>query len=230
MRYLTASLIAISLGTLACAPTQRSEPSPQRQISVHGSATIQLPPDSVEVSVDVQTAGTSAGVCLSTNASKVQSILTALRKHGIDSKDVQVSQLTVNGAPRPPGEPSECFANCDVTATLPMSGDSAGVLRALIEAGGSQSGGFRYFHAGAVEREEQDGLKRAYANALTKAETLALLSGGVLGKTLSASEDTNRVYPNFGGPARAMGRVVMGNQDSGVEERTFSVSVTYELR
>jgi len=82
----------------------------------------------------------------------------------------------------------------------------------------------------AVEREEQDGLKRAYANALTKAETLALLSGGVLGKTLSASEDTNRVYPNFGGPARAMGRVVMGNQDSGVEERSFSVSVTYELR
>jgi uncharacterized protein YggE len=111
-----------------------------------------------------------------------------------------------------------------------MSGDSAGVLRALIEAGGSQSGGFRYFHAGAVEREEQDGLRRAYANALTKAETLASLSGGVLGKTLSASEDTNRVYPNFGGPGRPMGRVVMGSQDTGVEERTFSVSVTYELQ
>jgi uncharacterized protein YggE len=230
MRCLPASLLAISLGTLACAPTQRSKPSPQRQISVHGSATIQLLPDSVEISVGVQTTGTSAGVCLSTNATKVQSILAALRKHGIDSTDVQVSQLTVNGPPRPPGEPSECFANCNVTATLPMSGDPAGVLRAVIEAGGSQSGGLRYFHAGAVEGEEQDGLKRAYANALTKAETLASLSGGVPGKALSASEDANRVYPNFGGPGRAMGRVVMGHEDSGVEERTFSVSLTYELQ
>lgn len=231
MRYARASLLAISLGTLACVHTPPSDLVPQRQISVHGAATIQLPPDRIEVSVGVQVTGASAAVCLSSNAAKVQSILAALRRQGIDSKDVQVSQLTVNGGIGPVGNPSEFFANCNVTATLPMSADPPAVLRALFAAGGTQPGGYHYFRAGAFESEEQEGLKRAYANARTKAETLASLSGGVLGMTLSAVEDTNRAYPMpMGGVSRGRAPFIVGTQDSGVEERTFSVSVTYELQ
>jgi uncharacterized protein YggE len=131
-------------------------------------------------------------------------------------------------------------AACTMASLSGLDGDRAfdptvlcviATYYALFAAGGTQPGGYHCFRAGAFESEDQEGLKRAYASARTKAETLASLSGGVPGRTLSAVEDTNRAYPMpLGGLGRGGAPFIAGTQDGGVEEPTLSVSVTHELQ
>jgi len=103
------------------------------------------------------------------------------------------------------------------------------LLEAAITAGANQIGSLRFFVAEPA-KVQQRGLELAYQNALSKAESLAVLSNQSLGEALCVVES-----PAWGGGAQNYNLVALGYAsrspvEVGSEQVTFGVTITYELK
>lgn len=89
-------LPAIALGLALGAPLPvAAEPTP-REITVTGSASIDAAPDIATVTAGVETQAPTAAAALKSNSSEMAEVLAALKAAGVDEKDVQTSNLSLN--------------------------------------------------------------------------------------------------------------------------------------
>ncbi len=229
MRGRSALALAMLLALTGCADADRSEKQSERRVAVHGSAVIRVAPDRVAVSLGVESRGPSVSSAFADNTARVASVLDALKRRGVEPSAIQTSRLDVGDVQDRDGKHLGYRVSNMVVVTSQNPSDIAGNLQAGVDAGANQIGNLHFFVA-EPSTSLQEGLKLAFGNARSKAETLASLSGSTLGGVISISDDTSYVNTDTLNQIRSLGYVGSGAIEPGLEERTINVSVVFELK
>jgi uncharacterized protein YggE len=191
MRYRTSLATAAVAGILLAAPAFAQTELPSA-LTVSGEATVSATPDEAQIDAGVSSEGKTAREASDTNNTAMGKILLALKAVGIDQKDIQTSQLSLQPqyAPNRNG-PSPVVgyrASNRVTIKLHDVLKVAGMIDTLVGAGANEINGIA-FSVSNTSKLLDDARQRAIADAQRKAEIYAKAAGVALGAPLAISEE-----------------------------------------
>lgn len=209
-----------------------------RTITVVGAGKVFLTPDIAKITVGAEATAPTVSDAKSQVDVQIKAILNALKELGIEDKDIQTSNYSIYfdrnaSIVKYPEAMPEAQSGYNVSNTLQVTvrdistvGD---VLDAVIEAGANQVYGI-HFTVSENALWEGQAREKAIADARTRAQELAKLSGVELGKVVSVSEviGGNTYYPVADRAAYGMG----GGSDIAVGELEMStqVQVIFEIK
>lgn len=204
MRLLVLSSVA-ALGFAACtpAPVTQVGPSSNRISSLDVSATgdVSTAPDRATVSAGVVTEGKTAREAMMANATKMNSVFEELIAAGIEKKNIQTSQLSLqpryNYQDRQTPTIDGYEARNNVSAKSEDIQSVGAMLDALVKAGVNNIGGIEF----SVDNPDEalgSAREMAIKKAKVKAQGMAEAAGVKLGPLLNMSES------NAGNPPRPM--------------------------
>jgi uncharacterized protein len=194
MRVLKALMISAAL-TLPMGPAAWA----QALITVTGEATVQSAPDMATVMLGVTTNGATAAEAMTANNAALAAVFDRLKVSGIEERDLQTSNLSVN--------PN--WTGYDGTSTPTINGYTATnmlnvrvrdlakvgeVLDASIADGANTLNGIT-FEVSNPRPVQDEARKSAVKDARARAELLAEAAGVQLGRVMSISEQSG-----YGGP------------------------------
>jgi uncharacterized protein YggE len=191
-------------------------------VTVSGNGVVLAVPDRAEISAGVETRAPTAKAALQANAAAMADVLDALRAGG--GRDVTTQTVSLSTSFDDQGTPNGFVASNIASATVVFS--KAG---ALIDA--AVAAGANTVYGPSPSRSDADALYRealakAVADAGGRAAVLAKAAGRELGRVTAISESGAAPVPVFAKAAADASTPV----ESGPQETTASVSVTYELR
>lgn len=244
MKRFLFTLIAAAAATTAMAqqPVNPREPhvAIPESVSVTGTGRANVMPDRFVFSVGVQTIANTVDDAVSQNNRKVAAVIAALKQAGATDADIQTSNFNIypqqdyqeGRLPRILGY--QVSNNVSVRSTKV---DTAGkLLGVAIGAGVNTSSGITFEVADPARGRDQ-GLRNAFDDARAKATLLAQAAGRTLGRAILISEGTTQYPQPYPIATRAMAMEArVGNVagdvpvESGTQERTYMVTVTFELR
>jgi uncharacterized protein YggE len=180
---------------------QAAEPdadySPAQTITVVGQGSVRIKPDVARVSIGVETSAATVSEAVAENESNMESILGALKDLGIEDKDIQTMNYSIqlDRYPEPIPQPESSGSQPQpvyrvsnmVNVTIRDLEKVGDVLDAVIEAGANNIWGVN-FSLDDPKAAQVDARADAIADALARAEALAELSGVKLGPVMSVSE------------------------------------------
>jgi uncharacterized protein YggE len=161
-------------------------------ITVTGTGTVQTPPDLATLMIGVTTQGETAAVALSANSDAVASVTGRLTASGIEARDMQTSNLSINpnwtsfdsgAAPTISGY----VATNLLTIRVRDLGGLGTVLDAAVADGANTLNGLTFGMA-KPEPALNDARKAAVADARAKAELLVAAAGLKLGRIVTITE------------------------------------------
>ncbi len=227
MRLIKALVLSTALVLPAAAMAEA-----QAQITVTGEATVQATPDMATISLGVTTDGETAADAMAANTKALQAVIERLKAAGIEERDLQTSNLSLNpnwvgydgsSTPRIAGYVASNMLNVRVRAL-----DGLGsVLDASIADGANTLNGIT-FELAAPRPAQDEARKAAVADAASRAALLAEAAGAKLGAILSITETPaySNPTPMFRADAAAGAPVPVATGQIGM---TASVTVSYEL-
>ena len=191
-------------------------------VTVNGEGVVLAVPDRAEISAGVETRAPTARAALQANASAMADVLAALRSAG--GTDVTTQSVSLSTSFDDKGSPNGFVASNIASATVAFA--KAG---ALIDA--AVAAGANTVYGPSPSRSDADALYRealakAVADAGGRAAVLAKAAGRELGRVTAISESGAAPVPVLAKAAADASTPV----ESGPQETTASVSVTYELR
>lgn len=202
-------------------------------ITVSGEGAVEGAPDMAVLSLGVTTQGETAAEAMRQNSGSVEAVIARLKSAGIEARDVQTSNLSLN--PNWSGYDSSSTPKITgYTASnqvmvrirdLPKLGE---VLDAAISDGANTLNGLTFGLSNPGPAEDQARVQ-AVAAAKARAELLTKAAGAKLGKILSISEATGYAppVPMF----RAAKDAVMAVPVEGGEvATTATVTIVYEIQ
>lgn len=236
--YLAAVVALLALVVSACGPTTINQQAlpPQRTVSVMGSGMAYLVPDIAYIYVGVHTEESSAADAVKENNAQTQKVIEALKKFGIDSKDIRTTNFSIwpqerydpqTGAST--GQKTYVVDNT-VYVTVRDLDKLGDLLDTVIAAGANTVNSIQFDVA-----DKDAALKQARADAVkdaeAKAQELASAAGLNLGEIQSIGFSDSQPYPIFGGKggggAAAEAAVPI---QPGQLTFTVTVNVTYEIK
>jgi hypothetical protein len=183
------ALLALAAGLLLASPARADDLQPA--ISVTGEASISVPPDLAEVEAGVSTEAKTARAASEANNAAMGKVLLALKAAGIDAKDIQTSQLSLQpqnaSNQSSPATIASYRANNRVTVRLHEVTKVAATVDMLIGAGANDIDGIRFMVSEASKLLD-DARTQAVADARRKAEIYAKAVGVTLGAPLGITE------------------------------------------
>jgi uncharacterized protein len=193
-------------------------------ITVTGNGTVEATPDRASFDFGVTTNGATAREALSRNSAEARSIISALKKSGVDSSAIQTTQVslwpqTSNDGTRITGY--QASNSVQVTAAL---GESGKLVDAAVRAGANNIDGPSLDTADKASLYNA-ALKKALAAAKVKAQAIAVATGLTLGTVLKVHEGgspTPIVYAQSL-EARAAGPPI----EAGTQKIDAAVTVTF---
>jgi uncharacterized protein len=189
-----AALAILGLAAVALAgvarpePAQGEEPKPGRTVTVSGTGTVESVPDSAQFSFGVESLGASAKEALAANGAEMRRVIDALRKAGIDLRDMRTQNISLHPRLGEDGRQIIGYtATNSVTAQIDELAEAGDVVDAAVGAGANQ------VYGPSLGREDRDGLYRqaleaAVSEAKAKAQTLADASGASVGQVVKLVE------------------------------------------
>lgn len=182
---------ALVTATLFAAPALAEADFPSA-ISVTGEAQVSAPPDLAQLDAGVASDGKTAREAAEANNAAMSKVLAALKGAGLEDKDYQTSQLSLQPqyAPNRPG-PSPIVgyrASNRVSIKLHDVAKVASVIDTLVTAGANDVGNIN-FTVTQASKLLDDAREKAIADARRKAEIYAKAAGVTLGAPLSISEE-----------------------------------------
>jgi len=218
-------LVAAAIAGVAQPRLGRSAtPSPGTLITVTGDGTVESTPDQASFDFGVTTQGTTAAVALSRNNSEARHIIDALKKAGIDTSDIQTTQVSLWPQTSSNGNTIvgyQASNSVQVTAAL---GESGVLVDAAVGAGANNVDGPNLDTADKSSLYGQ-ALERALVDAKGKAQAIADGAGLTLGNLVKVSEGGNsEPVPMFAQDKAAASSVPI---EAGTQHIQASVSVTY---
>lgn len=236
------SLAALGLTGLAAAaalatPSQAQESKTMpRIISLNGHGEVKSKPDMAIVSVGVMSQGTTAREALTANTAAMQKIFAALKTAGIEAKDIQTSNFSVN--PRfqydQENKKPPLVVGYDVSNMVSVSVrklDTLGaVLDTMVSEGSNQINGIGF--AIADDQNMQDEARKlAVADAERKAKLYAATTGVTLGQIMSVSEGNFQPpQPVFYGKAVRQDSAGAVPIAEGEQTVAADVNITWEIK
>ena len=170
-------------------------------LSVTGDGATEVVPDLATLSIGVTTLGATAAEALAANSAALSAVLERLRAAGVEDRDLQTSNLSVNpnwtGYEKSSGSPAiDGYTAMNMVTVKIRKLDGLGaVLDAAVADGANTLNGLTF---GLAEpRPAMDvARKAAVEDAAAKAALMADAAGVTLGKVLSITEGGG-----YGGPA-----------------------------
>lgn len=231
-RFLFSSIvIACAMNSFAQAPP----PMAWESVSVSGTGRSSVTPDRFSFNVGVQTVANTVDDAVSQNNKRVAAVLAALKAAGAQEKDIQTSNFNIYPQQNyQEGKPPQILGyqvTNSVTVRSAKVADAGRLLGVAIAAGVNTSSGINFEVADQTRGRDQ-GLQAAFVDAKAKATVLAKAAGRTLGRVLTVSEGTYAAPPQPYPMQRTMAMEARSDVpiESGMQEQTYTVSVTFELR
>jgi uncharacterized protein len=228
MRLIQALTIATAMALPLAAPA--SGETTVSTITVTGTGTVQAPPDLATLMIGVTTQGDTAAVALSANSEAVEAVIARLTASGIEARDMQTSNLSINpNWSNPDGSSTPTISGYVATNLLTVrvrSLDGLGtVLDAAVADGANTLNGLT-FGLAKPDPALNDARKAAVADARAKADLLVTAAGMKLGRIVMITESGAWTDPQpmfresaAGAPPVAGGELAM----------TANVTIQYEM-
>jgi uncharacterized protein YggE len=206
----------------------------QASITVTGTGKIKYTPDVAHLGFGVTGEGKTAAEAWKKNADAVKKVFAALRKLGIEEKDLQTGG--VNVSPKYHHEKDKeprlvgYVATYDLNVTVRRLNDVGAALDAAVEAGVNQRASIR-FACNDPEKLIQQARLAAVTEARAKARVLSEGAGAGLGLVKTISEGAHSPWRTHHLEMPARGDLSANPLPiaAGEQEVTVSVTVTYEL-
>lgn len=200
----------------------------RRLISVSGEAKAQIPPDRAAISIGVVTEGLDVAKLKENNDQRVRAILDAVRKLGIDAKDIQTSQLSIEPVYNYNNGRQELLRykmNNVVSIEVKDLRLIEGVVNASVSGGSNLLNSLDFFSSRADAI--RDSLRvQAVRNARKRAQDLVQAAGAQLGKVVTITEDHAGYQPTL----RKMAMMAEGNSDdSGTPVSAGELTITLRV-
>jgi uncharacterized protein len=186
-------LNALALSTALALPLAAPALADGGFVSVTGEATVEATPDMATISLGVTTDGDTAAAAMAANTAALQAVMARLNASGIENRDLQTSNLTLNpnwvgydagSVPTIAGYIASNMLNVRVRAL-----DTLGtVLDASIADGANTMNGIT-FELSTPRTAQDEARLAAVADARARATLLVEASGGKLGKIVSITEN-----------------------------------------
>lgn len=203
-----------------------------RSVTVSATGTAVTVPDMATISTGVVSEAATAEDALRENSRAMLAVMEALRSSGVDLKDIQTTDFSVQPRyrysqdGRPPAIEGYNVVN-SVRIRVREIKDLGNVLDAVVREGSNQISGIEFEVSNAEElldRARED----AVAKATSKARLYARAAGAGLGEVISISEVTGGV------PVRpVMMRKAIAESvpiEAGTETLSATVTISWELR
>jgi uncharacterized protein len=203
----------------------RSATPSNATITVTGDGTVNATPDRASFDFGVTTRAATAAEALSRNASQARAIIDALKRAGIDSSDIQTTQVSLWPQTSSNGNEITGYQasnSVQVTAALGKAGD---LVDAAVRAGANNVDGPNLDTADKSSLYDQ-ALKQAVATAKGKAQAIADAAGLTLGTVLRVREGGSPT-PIVYGDALAARASAAPPIEAGTQQIQASVTVTY---
>ncbi len=231
-RWRALALLPLALVLSGCASIGgRAE----RTIAVTGQGSVVVPPDTVVVTLGVQTRGTQVGPTVAENNRAAEKVIQSVTDLGVAPEDVQTTNFNISTQPRYDefGNPTDevtYWVDNTITITLHNIAVLGDLLGNALAGGANSVQSITYTvsdPAGVLEPAR----KEALTDAQHQAEQLASASGMSLGPILTVSESSGGVTPGllaFSGVEVPSGSGVPTTP--GTLEFAVQMFVTYDLR
>ncbi|GAC66238.1 SIMPL domain-containing protein [Gordonia soli] len=190
------AVAALLLGVTACGDDGDSGDKP-RTVTVVGSGEVTGTPDTLRADIGVEATGSDVSSALNAANTEVGKITDAVVAAGVDRKDVQTQQVSLNPqytGTSPGGAPqiSGYQATNTVRVTIRDIPKASNVLAKAADAGGDDT---RISNVSFAIDDDSDLLeqarKAAFDDARGRAEQYAGLAGDSLGKVITINETTS---------------------------------------
>jgi uncharacterized protein YggE len=237
----SAALVLPDGGTSGAAPVPTTPPSTvpgtggaalsARTVTVSGSGTVSVAPDTATIFVGVSVTADKAGDAMSSAADKASALIATLREHGVADTDVRTNDISLT--PRYDDKYVHItgyVASNTVSVTLHDLGRTGAVLDSIAAKVGDATriNGITF----SVEDDEKavaDARTRAVEDARRRAEQYTAAAGVTVGQVLRISEESLTLpQPFYRAADTAAGAaatpVMPGQQDVGA-----NVTVVFEL-
>ncbi len=221
-------LAAIFLTFLMSIPALADDAKPQRTISLAGHGEVRAAPDMGLVMIGVLSQADAAADALKANTAAMQAVFAVLKDAGIEEKDIQTSNFTVqprydyNNNAQPPRLVGYDVSN-NVTVAVRKLDSLGAVLDKVVSAGSNQINGI-LFQISKPETAMDEARKLAVADAARKAKVYAAASAVTLGDIVAISE-SGGIQPPIPMDAKMIQTERAANVPIAQGEQTISVDV-----
>jgi uncharacterized protein YggE len=208
----------------------------QRTISVQGSGMAYGTPDIASASAGIESRGATPDEALAANTKTMNTIMAAIKRHGIADRDIETSSFSVNPVyaqqPNPRANGSLNIEGYQVTNQVNVRvrdmGKLGGLLSALVEAGANRLHGVTFAIADPAKLQDE-ARKAAIADAKKRADLFAAAAGVKVKRVLSIAEAGGYAPPQ----PMAMRAMKAGGEAvpvaGGEQSVSANVSVVYEI-
>jgi len=237
-KILVFAVLAFALILSACGPTtinQEAQPV-SRTLNVNGLGTSYLTPDIAYIYIGVHNEGATASETVSANKAQTTAVLDALKKAGVDEKDLRTTNFSIYPSQQysPEGTVTGTIYMVDNTVYVTVRNlDGLGtLLDDTINAGANSINSIQFDVAdksAAVKEARVKGVE----DAKTQAQELATAAGITLGDIQNISYYDNSPVPMFegkGGGGGAMAADTSVSIQPGQLTISVSVNITYEIK
>jgi len=214
-----------------------AEPGPPPHIVVSGEGEATVAPDLALISLSVMREAKTAREAMDANNDAMAAVIAAMKAFGIEERDLQTAGIQINPrynyTNKSDGSQEAELVAYQVTNTLSVrlrDIDKAGeVLDKAVTLGVNQGGNITFSNEDPAATVTQ-ARKKAVADAVAKAKTLAEAAGVGLGRVLEISDQNTRPAPM---PIQAKAFDAAGAAapvQAGENAYTVQVTVTFELK
>ncbi|MBN9220463.1 MAG: SIMPL domain-containing protein [Mesorhizobium sp.] len=235
-RHLLPLALAAAIAFPAVAGAADS-PAPAR-IIVSGEGEATTPPDLALLSLSVMREAKTARAALDANNDAMAAVIAAMKAAGIKDRDLQTAGIQINPrynyTNKPDGSQEAELVAYQVTNTLAVRVrdiDKTGeILDKAVSLGVNQGGGISFTNDNPAATITE-ARKKAVADAMAKAKTLAEAAGVSIGRVLEIS-DQNVAPPPMAINAKAFDAAAGGAVPTQAGENAYNVhvTVTFELK
>lgn len=232
-----AALVATAM--LPAAPAAAQDSAAARlppRISVMGEGEASVAPDMAVVTLSVLREAGTAREALNANSAAMKEVLDALKAAGIAERDIQTSRLDIQprysqpsrDKPQEPKIVGYAVSN-EVTVRIRKLAEAGAIIDKVVGLGVNQGGGISFVKED-LKATMTEARKRAVADALDKAGTLAEAAGVKLGPILSIEENAAPPRPiAYAAPMRKAAADMAVPLASGENSYQTQVSVVFEI-
>jgi uncharacterized protein YggE len=232
-------LAAAALAAPAAASAQAMavvQPLAGTRLDVSATGEVTRVPDVAVISTGVVTRASTATAAIQQNAARMERVRAALRRAGIEDKDIQTSSINLNPdyvyVERQPPKLTGYQASNNVSVRFRDIRKTGEILDALVAEGANQINGPSL----TIDKPEQaldEARLKAVANGRARAELYARALGMRVARLLSVSESGGYAVPPpmpMYARAEAMQADAKTSIDPGEQKVSVSVAMSFELQ
>ena len=199
-KFLVFAVLVFTLVLSACGPTTINQAAPEtvRILNVNGIGNVSLTPNIAYIYIGVHTEGVTASEAVDTNKSQTTSVIDALKKAGVEEKDIRTSNFSIYPSQQygPDGTVSGTIVMVDNTVYVIVRNlDGLGnLLDDAISAGANNINSIQ-FDVEDKTAAVKEARTKAMEDAKMQAQELADAAGVSLGEIQNISFYDNSAYP-----------------------------------